>query len=670
MNLFEEFEKSNYEQWANEASKALKGKPLEKLFTTTYEGITVKPLYTKENLPEEFKNELPGLPFFLRSWKIDGNRIQPWKIIQRIEIPDPKEANKILKNEHEKGSDGFLIKHFSFDLTRPSGVIIESILDFEELFDGIDLTKTQIHFETNYPFELSQFFFAYLDVNKVQTESVFGSFQNNLLFEKIQKGKLIERKLYLEHFFFKTFDFCQKSLPNFKTFVVDGTMFYESGANAIQEIAFTLNYAIEYLKFLLQKKVDINDVLDKFILKISVGSDIFLNLAKLRALRILWAKIAEYLGQNNVSIPIYAITSRRNKSRLDVYVNMLRNTSETFTAILGTADFIEVTPFDYFSSPTNEFSYRNARNTQLVLKDEHNLCDVIDPAGGSWLLESLTFEIALQALSLFKDIEQTGGFFQNIQNGTIQAQINEVKIKRLAKLAWREEILVGTNLFPNPEDNFEDLESFIEYDKLLKEARTKAMKLQKELGSAKEILEFAKNYGVISSSISFKEELENSFEVEPLRLFRDSEEFENLRKKSLEYKQKFGNRPTVLLIPFGKVSEYRDRRDFSNDFFLVGGFDVVGADGVKTIEEAFQKFYETQPQIVVFCSSDEKYGEFVPQLSALIKKAKPLTIVVVAGLPPENEFALFASSGVDEFIHIKSNIIEILNKFFKYLLGN
>lgn len=672
MNFFDEFEKTSFEQWKSEAEKVLRGKPFEQLFTSTYEGFTIKPIYTKEDLSKQFEKEFPGIPYFARSWKIDGNRTKPWKIIQRIETAEPEKANKIIKNEIEKGTDGFLIKHFGFDFKNSNGVILNSIDDFQELFEGVDLTKVQIHFETILPIELSQFFVAFLEKNSIPKEKIFGSIHDISFTENLQNGNLFERDYYFNQIFAKHFEICQTHLPNYKTFIVDGRIFFESGANTIQELALTLNFAVELLKGILENGIAIERVLEKIIFKISVGSDIFFNLAKIRALRLLWAKIVEEFGLkiDKLSIPVFATTAKRNKTKLDEYVNMLRNTGEVFAAILATADFIEVTPYNYFTAKTDEFSYRNARNTQLVLKDEHNLTEVIDPAGGSWFLESLTLEIATRSLEFFKEIEREGGFFQNLVKSQIQSLIDEMRNKRLNKLARREEVLVGANRFPNPDDKSKENEiQNVDYQTIFNHRYSGNFYNVKVETGILDVINFAKNNGLISALINISPKEKHLLKVEPLKIFRDSEIFEELRAKAKTYRQKFGTLPKVLLIPFGKVSEYRDRTDFSNDFFQVGGFDVVVPNGFQTIEEAFQKFYEVQPQIVVFCSSNEKYPEFVPQLSTLIKKAKPLTINVLAGLPPEPEMQIYKTAGVDEFIHIKSNLVETINGFFKLLLG-
>ncbi|ROL56980.1 hypothetical protein D9V84_06025 [Bacteroidetes/Chlorobi group bacterium Naka2016] len=666
MDFFAEFEAPNFNQWKEEAEKALKGKPLEKLYTILYEDINVKPIYTNEDRPDVFTNEFPGLPYFLRSSKIESNRIQPWAIIQRIETPYPLEANSIINNELEKGANGFSIKHFNYDFEKPKGVVLDTILDFEELFKNVDLKTTQIHFETNYPFELLTLFVAFLEKHGIDKKDISGSICNPTLFDFLQKGKLVDFDFYLNSYFLRTVKYAKTHLPNFKTLVIDGTIFFESGANAVQEIAFTLNLAVEYFKGLIKYDFTLEELLGHTLFKFSIGSDIFLNIAKIRAFRLLWAKIIESFEVEikNLEIPIYAVTNKRNKSRLDSYVNMLRNTAEVLNAILSSANSIEVTPYDYFSSPTSEFSFRNARNTQLVLKEEHFLSEVIDPLGGSCYLENLTKELSLRALELFKEIEKSGGFFENVKNSSIQSQINEMKNKRMNKLARREEILVGTNRFPNPDDKFkEDISEKIDYKVVLEKSNVKSRESSSQSTTKPEEKMFL--HQIINPEI-FSNHL---YSVEPLYVFREAEVFEEIRAKSYQYEQKFGAPPKVLLIPFGNVSEYRDRVDFANDFLRVGGFDVLVPNGLNTVEEAFQKFYETQPQIVVFCSSNEKYPDFVPQLSALIKKSKPLTINVLAGLLSETEVEFFKSVGVDEFIHLKSDIVQMLNRFYKLLIG-
>jgi len=676
MNFFEEFGKPNFANWKEEAEKSLKGKKFESLFSNTLEDITIKPLYTKEDLPAAAIYEYPGLPYFSRGWKVDGFRLQPWKIIQRIEMPSPNEANKVILNEIEKGTDGFLIKHFDPLEANSTGVIVESIFDFEDLFKNVDLTKTYIHFETPYPVEFFSFFLAYLYKNNIPLQNIIGSITFDIYNKYLRNGKILAKEYILNNLLMKLYE-KSSQVPEFDSIVIDGTIFYESGSNIVQELAFTLSKALEFLKALASNGINAKEAINKFMFKVSIGSDIFLNLAKLRALRILWSKILESINipANEVYVPIYSVTTKRNKSRMDTYVNMLRNTCETFTAILGTSDYIEVTPYDYFSNSTEEFSYRNARNTQLVLKDEHHITEVIDPAGGSWFLEALTYEISSRALEILKDIEANGGFFANIINGTIQNHISSVRTKKLTKLAKREDVLVGTNKYPNPSEtiSFKE-EAFGIYKKVLEERQEfvkKHQNIQPEIGSKdKELSQYALSFGLLSSVLPINDIKENIMEIVPFEQFRESEDFEKLRTNSELFKENYGVNPKVLTIAYGKISEFKERLDFANEFFQIGGFEVITLEEHKTIEEIFAKFYEIQPQVVVFCSTNDKYIEFVPQVSSLIKKAKPLTVVAVAGLPSENELNILKQSGVDIFIHLRSDLVETLNSIFRMFLGN
>lgn len=667
MNFFKDFESAKFEIWKAESEKALKGKPFEKLFSSTLENIKIKPIYTKEDSPDNAKNEFPGFRYFLRSWKIDGNRIEPWKIIQRIETPNPKDANQLIKNEIDKGVDGFVIKHYNYNLENPKGVVIDSLLDLEDIFNGVDLSKITIHFDTLFPVELCSILVEYFKKTKTPNDKIDGSVNLDFFESFLDKGKFFEQSFWLDNILWKNHQILDQNFPKFKTFVIDGTIFYESGSNIVQEIAFTLNLAVEKLKFILSKTEDFQNTLNKFMFKISIGSDIFLNLAKLRSLRFLWSTILESLGIdfNSVQIPIYAVTAKRNKSKLDAYVNMLRNTCETLTAILGTADYIEVTPYDYFLNEPEEFSIRNARNTQLVLKEEHNLREVIDPVGGSWFLETLTYEITQKALELFKEIEQNGGFYKNLINGNIQNQILKVRNKRMQRLSTREDILVGTNRFSNPDDNPLDAKkSFFDYKEFLETKQKTLTELPKE---SKE-----QAFGFVMSSISSHSpftSIQNSLiDIPPLKVFRETEEFENLRTKSLQYKSKFGKLPQVGIIPFGKIANFKERLDFVVDFFLLGGFDVKIFEETESLENSFQRFFEFQPPIVVFCSTNEEYMGFAPKLATLIKKAKPLTIIILAGLPAEQEIELFKQSGVDEFIHIRTDVLKTLNNLYSMIL--
>ncbi len=677
-SFFSEFKPSNYQKWYEEVKRSLKGKDPESLSIKLEEGITIKPLYTKEDLFKisYISSEFPGLPNFLRSGNISGHKINQWHIVQRVEHPDPIIANEFILDEIKFGVNEFIFKQFNPHSTNKNGIILESLNAFNSLFQKVNIEEIIFHIETSFPYEFLSFFYSLCEQKGFDTRKFNGAIHYDFLSICTQKGKLPKDISKFELYFCNYLNSFSFIFPKLKLLTVDGTVFYESGANTVQELAFTLSRAVEYLRFLHRNGFPLDFWLSKFLFKLSIGSDFFLNLAKIRALRLLWSLI---LGEFNINpekieIPIYATTNKRNKSKLDVYVNMLRNSCETLTAILGSADYIEVTPFDFELQSMNEFSLRNSRNTQLVLLEEHNLIDTIDPVGGSWFLETFTYELASRTIELFKHIESRGGFIECIRTNFIQESISENQKNLISSLAERRKILIGTNKYPNLLDReFKtDQKTSTNIDEIFKTQNSQTKILDKVIPEDfKQISELAKGNYSFSSIIFTQKFFDEFIPINTINFVREPEEFEKLRIRAQNYNNKYGKFPLTLLVPFGKISDFKPILDFSIDFFQTGGFDTFELAPFQKPEDLLPIVLEKNPQVIVFCSTNEHYQNFVPQISSLIKKVMPLAIIALASLPEKQEdFQTFQNSGVDFFIYSKCDFVRTMNKIFDLILGN
>ncbi|MCX7879053.1 MAG: methylmalonyl-CoA mutase family protein [Ignavibacteria bacterium] len=681
--FFSEFEPISYEEWERQAKVFLKGKPFDKLFTPTYEGFMIRPLYTISDLENIgfIKNEFPGLPNFLRSSKVTGYTLQPWKICQRVIEPNPKEANKIIKQMLENGANGIIVQHC--DSNEPSlhpGIIIETIDDFYQLLETVNLGEISLFVHTNQPVLFS------LLLNQFLTEKGINPRNLDIVFFYAPFNKILingEAPNDLEYFYkeiYRVFYNLVQLLPNSKFLNVDASIFAEAGSNTVQEIAFALSQAVEYLKLLVQKGIRPEEVVSKLIFKFSIGTEIFFEIAKLRAVRLLWARILKEfnLAPDSYRVSIFTQTLQRNKSKLDIYVNMLRNTIETFASVVGEADYVEVLPFDHLVNPLNPFSLRNARNTQLVLLEEHNLIDTIDPVAGSWYLESLTFELARQSLEVFKRLEQNGGFLKSVINGIVQDEIANIVAKRESDMAERKTIRVGVNKFPYVEDKIEDVDVNLYLEKVNRLVREKrdlfstfvaenidiSSYLEGEEESKDKLLELIRRRHPL---FLFKESnADYNKQVKKLKIYREAEVFENLRERTKNLNKR-NIVPKVLLLPFGKLSEYMPRVEFSKDFFLLVGFEVIAPNiGFNDLEDSFNFILHHSPKIVVFCSSDDLYPSFVPELAKKVKKENPSILCVLAGLPKDLQEE-YKDAGVDYFIHLRTNVVKFFSEIFEKL---
>ena len=410
-----------------------------------------------------------------------------------------------------------------------------------------------------------------------------------------------------------------------------------------------------------------------------------MEISKLRAARILWAKIVESFGGDEESqkMFIHAETSLRETTKYDPWVNMLRATSETFSAIAGSADSISVTNYDKLWGLPGEFSRRNARNIQNVLKYESHLNDTADPAGGSYFVESLTLQIAQKAWDKFRAIEEQGGIYDAIKNEFVQNEVNTGYLNRIKNISIRKDVILGTNKYPNLtekaiENTYKsDKTAFAAYATKIKEIidqrnSTGTSEILDEIPSIPKILPDL----TIKLGEAFKE---GSLVHEPVaRIFsgnetakeiplkRSSQVFEDLREASFKHKSKHGSLPKIHLVCWGALREYKARADFAADFFQVGGFETQQISGFNDFDDLAKSLMDFEGSVFVFCSTDDKYEEFVPRISTLIKKVKPFTKLVLAGYPKE-KIEEYTNAGVDRFIHTKANIYEILNELQKDL---
>jgi methylmalonyl-CoA mutase len=381
-----------------------------------------------------------------------------------------------------------------------------------------------------------------------------------------------------------------------------------------------------------------------------------MEIAKLKALRYLWSKVQRLfrLDLEPEAPFIHIDTCLMNKSSLDPYVNMLRTTIESFAAVIGGADSISVVPFDNLYSGPSEFSRRISRNQQYIVKDEAHLTDTIDPSAGSWYIDSLVYELTDKAWKLFQEIESEGGMFKAIQTGKVQAQLKEVLSKRINDLNTRKETLLGVNKYPNINEAYNPIKP----DALDINTEFKAVDLDAStLENITNLIKKGNDIRGILKSLHNRAE----YETTPIKSVRLAEEFEILRANSYKYKNEMGALPKVYLVNFGVLKDFKARADFSSDFFAVAGFQSEWSNGFDNVEAAAKSFFESGLQTAVICSTNEKYREYAADFTKLVKNEKPAYKVILAGLPAELVDELKAA-GIDEFIHIKANVFDMLKK--------
>ena len=612
--LFSDFPSVSTEAWEARIKVDLKGRDYERaLVWRTYEGINVRPYYRSENLEGlDYLNAVPGEFPFVRGNKKTGN---DWFIRQDIFVKDFAEANKKALNILGKGVNSL---GFYFDC---SAKITKE--DLAVLLKDICLEATEINFvcpcdNCNCALPFAEFILAGKEnKTKIMGSSPLDPIGSFVLKGRLKPGAFEELKTAIE----KTSELLQ-----FRVIGVHGKFFANSGASIVQEVAFALAQGVEYLTRLTDAGLNIDEVAQNIKFNFGIGNNYFMEIAKLRAARLLWAQVVKVFNpKNNESAKLIAHseTNTYNKTFYDPYVNMLRTQTEAMSAVLGGADSITVLPFNAIFGDTTEFSERIARNQQILLKEEAHLDKIADPGAGSYYIENLTASLAEHAWNLFLEVQDIGGFVQAFKDGFIQNEIKAMAAKRDNNLALRRENLLGVNQFPNFSETAK--EEFPEW--------------------------------VFQASDCTEE----GAEAETLKPYRAAQPFEALRYKTDVY-AKNNKRPVAFMLPIGNLAFRKARAQFSCNFFAVAGFEVIDNNGFNSVVAGVEAAKAKNADIVVLCSSDEEYAELAPQVAQLLDKE----IMVVAGNPeckPELE-----EKGIKNFIHVKSNILEEL-KMYQEKLG-
>ncbi|WP_299460701.1 methylmalonyl-CoA mutase family protein [uncultured Microscilla sp.] len=445
--LLQEFETSNKAAWIEKAVERLKDKDFQALGSVTYEGIRQSPFYTAE---DQIYNALTATDF--------GNAAQwqnreiihffPWvDNDQDLRIEDAPQlaqsANQLALQALAKGADAVHFDLFGVDVT---------LVDFDVLLQGIDLEKNAVGFSFDGRIEpfISQMdntqWKGTIDYDFLANWTISGHYHNTV-FEDL--AELIH---YTHH------------RPKVKALTINTNHLHNAGANAVQELAFGIATAVEYIHQLTDLGLDLPLLLRNVEFSMGTGSNYFMEIAKFRALRILWKQILTGYEVDTAQFPvsIHAQTSVWNKTVSDVYVNMLRSTTEAMSAVIGGSDALSVLPYNDFFTEPDEFARRIARNVSTLLKEESYLDKVIDVASGAYYIENLTQSLAKQSWALFQQTEQRGGFMKAFKEGFIQTEIEKVASERIANAETGKDVLVGTNKYQNPNEVLENIPEYAE----------------------------------------------------------------------------------------------------------------------------------------------------------------------------------------------------------------
>lgn len=624
--LFTDFPPVSTEEWMDVVTKDLKGADFQKrLVWKTNEGFPVNPFYRAEDIAGSRAAEnLPGQFPYVRSTRKDNK----WYVRQEIDVQDFAEANKKAVALLERG-----ITSFGFHL--PKNALSAENLGI--LLNGIAPDKVELNFSTciSRTIDLSRLVVDYLTSRGLNLMECFGSIEFDPFRKILKKG--MDEPQWVE----KAVEMVKITapLPRYRAITVTGNRMNDAGAYSYQELGYSLSYGNQVLSELIENGIDPSMAAKKIKFELGVGSNYFMEIAKFRAARWLWAEIvnaykppcahdcdnkaADGTCRCAAKMNIHATTSRFNQSLYDPYVNLLRTQTETMSATIGAVDSLTVRPFDEaFETPT-AFAERIAVNQQLLLKEESHFDKITDPSSGSYYIETLTASLAEQAWKLFLDTEETG-FYEALKAGIVQDAINASSEARFQAVANRREIMLGTNQYPNFRE-------------------TMSEKIADE-----------ESHGCGCSHD------DRPTPLKKLRSVRLADAFNELRLAT----ERSGTTPKVFMLTIGNLAMRLARSQFSSNFFSCAGYELIDNLGFNTVEEGVNAAREKGADVVVLCSSDDEYVTFAPEAYDLLKGGKEL--FVVAGAPACMDD--LKAHGIEHFIHVRSNILETLEMFNGRLL--
>ena len=604
--LFSEFQAPTTEEWLAKIEVDLKGADFQKrLVWRTNEGFNVQPFYRREDLKElKGVDSLPGEFPFIRGNKKDNNL---WYVRQDLDVEDPASANDKALDLLNKGVN-------SLGFSIPGSKLSKEYI--ERLLDNILPQYVELNFSTcqRHCVELAVLLTDYFKSKNYPLAELEGSINFDPISKILEEGKdvspvISEGKRLIE---------ALSDLPRYKCININSKTLNNSGAYIYQELGNALAWGTEYIEQLIGQGVEPSAVARRIKFNMGVSENYFMEIAKFRAARLLWAQIVRQYTQDDLEacqMHVCAYTSEYNQTLFDSYVNLLRSQTEAMSAALSNVDSIVVTPFDKQYEKPTDFAERIARNQQLLLKEEAHFDKLVDVAGGSYTIEHLTDAIAKEGWKLFLEIENAGGFLHEALNGNIQDAINTSNKKRHDDAAKRKEFILGTNQFPN----------------------------FTEKSDGKRPLAECHSCGH-----------DHGESLKALDKSRLASDFEDLRIST----ENAAKQPIAFMLTIGNLAMRQARAQFSCNFLAAAGYKVIDNLGFKTVEEGVDAALQAGADIVVICSSDDEYAEYaIPAYKYLGDRA----LFVVAGAPACSEE--LKNAGIENFIHVKSNQLETLREY-------
>lgn len=693
--LLDEFSVPSYDEWLALVEKQLKGAPFDKrLITKTSEGISIQPIYMK-NKGFDKGNSIPGSFPFTRHVDAIGKLKDGWEVSQEFVYPETDMFNQSVLYDLNRG-----LTSVSFSLDYPSGLgqdpdkdsngdtgqgglSLASRADLVTAFKKIDFSS--ISLQAN-PRQAYLAFYCllidFLDSRKISRDTLKGNMIADPFAQLAENGGLTCPLDKAIDEVAACVAWSSENTPSFKSLGIDLSVYERAGASAIQELAVALGAGVEYMRLLQDRGIDLETTAGNMVFHFAMGSDFFLNIAKVRAARRLWSTVIKTCGcsEQVQRMRIHARTSSYNKTLFDPHVNLLRATTEAYSAVLSGCDSICVAPFDSISGLPDEMSRRISRNIQIILKEECHGHRIIDPGGGAWFLEDLTNNLAESAWSEFQEMEKQGGLSQILLQGNLQQQVAEVAASKKAEVGKRKQVIVGTNMY-SIQGEIPHAGLKFDYRAFQEKRNTEMFQYKSSRNIAADgpvpnlsdeftptqmmetVLNLAKQEATIGQlSEALGHSTESCFTTRSLDKNRLASDYEELRQNADIFKAKTGDWPQVFLVNMGPLKQHKARADFSTGFVEPGGFQVIGNEGFESVQSAVDATIAAKAKIAVICSTDDTYPTLVPEIAKKVKASRPDMTLVLAGYPKDHVES-FKAAGIDEFIHLKASNLDLLRLF-------
>lgn len=702
--LKDDFPVPSYKEWLDIVEPFLKGALFEKkLCTPTYEGITLKPLYIREDREQYVQDMYPGADNLIRGhtpeWYVD----ESWDVTRELPYALAEDFNKALLNDLQKGQTGIFLKPDTAtlmgqdaDVARPEhvgdrGISISGLPSLERALDTVELPAAKLVIDGGFsalPF--LAVFNAYLEKHDIDPQSLRGAVIQDPFAFLAQKGSLPVDTDTVFHEIAEAVKWLDENTPGLKGLGISTLPCHDGGGSAVQELAWMLSCLVEWMDRLGKKGINPDTIARHIHVTMGVGPFFFMEIAKFRAARVLIRRVLrEYRVEENARlITWHARPSRTNQTLYDPYVNILRTTTEAFSAILGGVDSLHTNTFDEMAvDEPSVYARRVARNIQIILREECHLDRIIDPAGGSYFVETLTRKLAEEAWASFQKTEEQGGMLKALSSGWIHEEIASVRKAREKDLRKRKQVVVGLNMYSDIKQKKLGLKP-IDHQAVQKkraeclnayrassgqkenQARLSHLKAlsqsEKRLMTATRAVSAGATLGEISRNLRLS--AGEGIRISPIDLFRAPVMFERFRDKGWEAEKREPGRPKIILVNMGPPKQHKIRADFSRGFLEPGGFEVLDTPSQSSPEEAAFIAAESGAFAAVICSTDETYPEIVSAFIKKIRELKSLLRVIVAGRPKES-VELLENAGVDRFLYLGADAVEFYEELWRQAGG-